>query len=206
VRYKSEVHAGEQPALVDAGTWEEVQARLQGHGSNGGGPRLSTRGFLLQGLLRCAACDSAMTPSHTRRGCRRYRYYVCTNAQKRGWDQCPSKSIPAGQIEAFVVEQVGGICRDPSPVDRVVADHDKDEGRSSAAAVERCADEIRTALTTFDLVWPTLPPAEQARVMDLVVQRVAYDGGKQTVAITFHPTGLGALADELAAQTKEKSA
>jgi hypothetical protein len=39
---------------VDATTWEEVQALLQGNGRSGGGPGLSTRGFLFQGLLRCA--------------------------------------------------------------------------------------------------------------------------------------------------------
>jgi hypothetical protein len=39
-----------------------------------------------------------------------------------------------------------------------------------------------------------------------LVQRVDYDGGKETVAITFHPNGILALADELAAQTQEKIA
>jgi hypothetical protein len=148
-----------------------------------------------------------MTPSHTRRGCRRYRYYVCTRAQKRGWDQCPSKSVPAGQIEAFVVEQIGSVGRDPALFDQAVTgDHEKEEGRRNEAAVERCEDESRAALAGFDVVWPTLTPEEQARVVDLVVERVAYDGGKGTVAITFRPTGLEALTDDLAAQPQEKTA
>ncbi|MDO9068536.1 MAG: zinc ribbon domain-containing protein [Deltaproteobacteria bacterium] len=45
-------------------------------------------------------------------GDRRYRYYVCANAQKRGWHNCPSKSIPAGEIEKFVIDQVRGIGSD----------------------------------------------------------------------------------------------
>ncbi len=36
-----------------------------------------------------------MTPSHTTRRGRRYRYYLCSSAQKKGWATCPSKSIPA---------------------------------------------------------------------------------------------------------------
>jgi site-specific DNA recombinase len=37
-------------------------------------------GALLKGLLRCVACDAAMTPTHTTKGgCKRYRYYVCCN-------------------------------------------------------------------------------------------------------------------------------
>jgi len=35
---------------------------------------------------------------------------------------------------------------------------------------------------------------------------VAYDGGQETVAITFHPGGFRALADELATYTSEDTA
>ena len=36
----------------------------------------------------------------------RYRYYVCSRAQQQGRNGCPSKSIPATQIEEFVMQQV----------------------------------------------------------------------------------------------------
>ena len=51
---------------------------------------------------------------------KRYRYYVCQSAQKRGWQSCPSQSIPAGEIERFVVEQIKGIGRDPRLVAETV--------------------------------------------------------------------------------------
>src|SRR6185437_6896071 len=72
-------------------------------------------GALLKGLLRCAACDAAMSPSHsTKNGKTRYRYYVCCGAQKLGWQSCPTKSIPAGEIEQFVVDQIRAIGRAPA--------------------------------------------------------------------------------------------
>src|SRR5262249_40931561 len=43
----------------------------------------------------------------------RYRYYTCVNAQKRGWQTCPSKSIPAAPLERLVVEQIQRLGRDP---------------------------------------------------------------------------------------------
>jgi len=52
-----------------------------------------------------------MTPSHTRKGSRHYRYYVCCAAQKRGWQGCPSKAVPAGAIEQIVLEQIQERCR-----------------------------------------------------------------------------------------------
>ena len=47
-----------------------------------------------------------MIHTYTSKGRRRYRYYVCTSAQKQGWDGCPSKSIPALEIEQFVVKEI----------------------------------------------------------------------------------------------------
>jgi site-specific DNA recombinase len=80
VRYKDEVHQGEQPGLVDNDTWEKVQEVLREHGPGRGATRPGTRGFLLRGLLGCAFCGCAMTPAHTSRGNRRYRYYTCVQA------------------------------------------------------------------------------------------------------------------------------
>ena len=37
-----------------------------------------------------------------------------SRAQKRGWHTCPSKSIPAAEIEQLVVEQVQEVGRDPA--------------------------------------------------------------------------------------------
>jgi hypothetical protein len=44
-----------------------------------------------------------MTSSQTRKGIRRYRYYVCRQAQQRGWQTCPAPSLAAGPIEGLVV-------------------------------------------------------------------------------------------------------
>ena len=47
-----------------------------------------------------------MTPAHVTRGRRRYRYYTCSAAQKKGWHTCPSKSVPAAALERFVLDQI----------------------------------------------------------------------------------------------------
>ena len=86
VRYKDEVHPGEHPAIVDADLWQRVQAMLGRNGRTGGAPVRNKFGALLKGLLRCVPCGAAMTPSHSTRqaeGIKRYRYYVCSSAQKR---------------------------------------------------------------------------------------------------------------------------
>jgi site-specific DNA recombinase len=53
--------------------------------------------------------------------------------------------------------------------------------------------EVAAALAEFDRVWEVLTPREQAQVIELLVERVEYDGEKETVAVTFQPTGIKAL-------------
>jgi site-specific DNA recombinase len=67
--------------------------------------------------------------------------------------------------------------------------------------------EAARALADLDPAWETMTPAEQARVVGLLVSRVDYDGARGKVAITFHPLGLKTLAgDRLGQGSEEHSA
>lgn len=105
-RHKGEAFDGEHPAIITTDLWDRVQKKLKQNGLSGGAINRNKHGALLRGILRCVGCDAAMSPNHTTKGKKRYRYYICTSAQKKGWSTCESKSIPAQQIEDFVVEQI----------------------------------------------------------------------------------------------------
>ena len=47
-----------------------------------------------------------MTPTSSTHGGKRYRYYLCCGAHRRGRPSCPAKSIPAWAIEETVLEQI----------------------------------------------------------------------------------------------------
>jgi site-specific DNA recombinase len=114
LRYRDEIHQGEHEGIVDGETFRAVGRLLHRNRHTGGPLNRNRYGALLRGILRCAPCDAAMTHAYTAKphGAR-YRYYVCGQAQKRGWHICPSKSVPAGEIESFVVDQIQRIGRDP---------------------------------------------------------------------------------------------
>ncbi len=115
VKYKDEVHEGEHDGIIAPEVWQRVQQVLVRNGRAGGAAVRNKYGALLKGLLRCAPCDCSMGHTYSsKNGTKRYRYYVCLGAQKRGWHTCPSKSIPAEEIERLVVEQIRAIGRDPS--------------------------------------------------------------------------------------------
>jgi site-specific DNA recombinase len=122
IRYKDEVHEGEQEAIVEADLFERVQQLLVQNGQGRGAGARNKCGAVLGGLLRCAACDCGMVHTYTSKGARRYRYYVCAHAQQRGWKTCPAPSLPAAEIERFVVDQIRCIGRDPALVAATVAE------------------------------------------------------------------------------------
>ena len=116
IRYKDEVHDGEQTPIVDEQVFAEAQTLLKRNGRSGGRATRTKHAALLRGMLRCTTCNCAMSHSFTSRGHRQYRYYVCQRAQTHGWQECPSPSIPAGEIERFVVDEVKCVGRDPQVI------------------------------------------------------------------------------------------
>lgn len=109
VSYKGTIYPGEQPPVVDERLWQQVNRRLESQ--RWPEPQRAGKPALLKGLLRCERCKAVMILSETRKQDRRYRYYVCGNAQRRGWRACPSQSIPAKVIEESVLEQVRKNCK-----------------------------------------------------------------------------------------------
>lgn len=113
VDYKGEIVDGEHEAILDNETWVTAQAILMRNKRDRGALVRNKHGALLRGLLRCGSCGCAMTHSYTQKGNLRYRYYICQTAMKRGWAECPTRSVSAQEIENFVLRQISQIAQSP---------------------------------------------------------------------------------------------
>ncbi len=62
----------------------------------------------------------------------------------------------------------------------------------------RSSDEgdLRTALRAFGPIWEQLFPREKARILNLLIASVVFNGQDQTVEIRFRPNGITTLAAE----------
>ena len=63
-----------------------------------------------------------MMHTYTMRKAKRYRYYVCYNAQQQGWQNCETKSVPAQAIETAVLDSIRRIGADPRLAEAVAAE------------------------------------------------------------------------------------
>jgi len=165
VRHKTEVFEGEHAAIVDDDLFGKVQTALHDNAATRRLPAGGATALLLRGLLRCASCQCAMSSSYATRGARRYRYYLCTNAQKRGWDACPAPSVPAAEIERFIVGEILALANDPTG---------GNQDRPAADLLQRFAHALDKGL-----------PSEQAALLNQLIEHVSYDGQAGSVEIAF---------------------
>jgi site-specific DNA recombinase len=109
VAHHQHVYDGEHDAVVHADTFAAVQEQLK-LASHAGGSGQTTSANPLRGLVRCKACNCSMNMSTvTRKGKKSsttHKYYVCANASKRGRASCPCPSLPAADLEQFVLGQL----------------------------------------------------------------------------------------------------
>ncbi len=112
IKHKSDLYDGEHEPIIDGRVFEKVHTTLKQHGRGRGNYLVNKYGALLKGLVHCKACGRAMVHTFTGRGSKRYRYYTCMKAIKSGWGTCPTKSLPAGEVEAAVVDQIRCIAHD----------------------------------------------------------------------------------------------
>jgi len=133
VKYRDQVYEGEHDAIVEEDLFNRVQMLMARNRGSGGSHKRNKYGALLKGLVRCKACGCAMSHHFASKGNKRYRYYVCVNAQKNGWNACPNPSLPAGELEAFVFQEIRALDYDDLFVrDAVLQVH------------RRLSDEIKT--------------------------------------------------------------
>jgi len=118
--HKGLVYEGEHDAIVDEDLFGRVQGMLARNRNAGGTHQRNKYNALLKGLVRCKHCGGHMTHHFASRGRRRYRYYVCQVAQKKGWASCPYPSLPAGELEQFVFDRIKETTRDPRLLAEVV--------------------------------------------------------------------------------------
>lgn len=117
VKHKDNVYDGQHEAIVDEDLFNRVARAMKANRSGDGRGSSNKYGALLKGLIRCKACGCAMihhyASDRTKAGVeKRYRYYVCVRAQKRGWHECPGPSLPAQELEDFVIDQIRSLGTD----------------------------------------------------------------------------------------------
>ncbi|WP_369596514.1 zinc ribbon domain-containing protein [Belnapia rosea] len=147
---------------------------------------------LLKGLI-FGTDGRALSPMHCRKNGRLYRYYVAQRVLKgdaAAEDDGIVRRVSAAEIEAAVVDQVRALLRQPEIIVGTWL-------AARAEAPDLTEMEVRDALERLDPLWGELFPAEQARIVRALVERVVV--GPNSADIRLRVEGLSGLVRDLGA-------
>ncbi|HWJ70683.1 MAG TPA: recombinase family protein [Sphingobium sp.] len=169
VTHKGTVYDGQHQAIVDDALWDQVQALLTERRNNLGHTR-APRPSLLAGRIQDGE-GRRMTPSHTSKGGKRYRYYVThpgalTAAGAIAW------RISAPEAERIVIDRLKGWLSDRSILLTLA-------GAQAAPAAFAKAQQAATDLDK---------PDRRLSVIEQLIGRVAI--GEDRIILTLDHTGV----------------
>ena len=113
---KEQVRSIQVPAIIDEGTFNQIQALLQSRSPKRTPPRVVNGPTFLAGIARCGYCGGAMIQNTGKGGL--YRYYCCSSKLKKGPSACRGLRTPMEKLDKIVVGEVARQVLDP---DRLAA-------------------------------------------------------------------------------------
>jgi len=182
VVHKEAAYPGEHPAIIDAALWETVQTKLSANriarvtGDHAEAPSL------LAGLLYDETGER-MSPTHTKKKGKRYRYYISQALIKGRRGTSPlGRRVPAGDLERLVHARLTAFLDSQTEVFGAIEPEGADATETSGL-IARAAQLAGS--------WPGLPPAEQRRILLGLLARV--DIHRESVEIRIGCRGLLAI-------------
>jgi site-specific DNA recombinase len=194
--HKGISYPGEHVGIIDRKIWDRIQAKFQASPRKRAGATRAQTPALLKGIIFDPA-GAAMSPTHTRKNGRLYRYYLSQTVLKQGSGERPVARVPAAEIEKIVIEQVRLLLLSPE----IIVQTWRNARKSIKGLTE---SDVRSALLAFEPLWNELFPAEQSRIIELLVERV--DVQTDRVDVKLRIAGVTSLIGELAGNSRQDAA
>lgn len=178
VQYNGELYPGLHEGIISADIFDKSRQILANNRVERGYSKNTHDTGLLNHILRCKACNSIMFHTYTsKKGQYKYRYYVCMNAQKRGYKNCPTRSVNAQQIEEAVIASLKNIADNPEAESLI---HQKLVAKK----------ELEEALIVNSPIWEVLFPQEKHKALKLMLKEAAYNAPNGKLDLILNHDGI----------------
>jgi hypothetical protein len=195
--HKGASYPGEHAAIIDRSLWDKAHAVLRESPRLRAGNTRAQTPALLKGII-FTETGTAMTPTATKKGSRLYRYYTSMDLiRNRATGGCEGPlRLPAAMVEEAVIGEIRRMLRAPKIAARTIELLREDNATADEQAIVR-------ALGEFDRLWAALYPAEQARIVHLLVARVSV--GESGIAVDLRKDGLGSIVRDMLAPRQQEA-
>lgn len=165
LRHKEQWYQAEHLPIIERDLWDKVHVILATNGRVRGNDTRAKVPYLLKGLV-FGNDGRALSPWHTtKKSGRRYRYYIPQRDTKEHAGASGLPRLPAVELESAVLDHLRMILSSAELVGEVLP---------QAIKLDPSLDEakVTVAMTRLDAIWDQLFPAEQARIVKLLIEKV----------------------------------
>jgi DNA invertase Pin-like site-specific DNA recombinase len=195
--HKGMSYPGEHDAIISQDLWDRVHSILKQSPRDRRAKNRNSSEALLKGLI-FTDTGTAMTPTYTRKGERLYHYYTSMDLiRNRETNGAGPMRLAAAMVDGAVIAEMRRIIGAPEIAARVIEAQRREGGDTD----ERT---IVAGLQRFNDLWDALYPAEQARIVRLLVDRVTV--GPAGMAVDLRNNGITTLVRDLSANTHMEAA
>ena len=191
LRHKEQWYQAEHLPILDRNVWDNVHAILATNGRSRANATRATTPFLLKGIV-FGHDGRALTPWHSTKKTtgKRYRYYLPMRDIKEHAGASGLPRMPAAELESAVLDQLRNILRAPNLLRDLVP---------QAIKLDPTLDEakVTVAMTRLDLIWDQLFPAEQTRIVKMLIEKVIVS--PSDLEVRLRANGIEQLVQELQA-------
>ena len=183
VRHKEAEYKGLHEAIIDEEMFANVQAIFK---KSDAILERKPSGALLKEIIRCELCDCAMTPTYGYKNGRKYRYYSCSSHLRLKSCISENKSMPAGEVEEFVIKSVKKLLTNPAITALTIH-----KLETSGISLEIAQDTLKN----IEKLWDTLHSKEQQKIITLLIKNVVVNN--DGLKILLNQNGVQQLITEV---------
>ena len=149
------------PAVITKAQFGRVGKLMRSRAPKQSHPRRVGSTYMLSGLVKCKACNRALSGQDAKSG--QFAYYVCQSKMKRGKDACNSPRLNARRFEEMIVEKIrSNILTDESITELVKAVDEEMDGIASEQRkrLKTIDDELEDVKRKLARIWHVIETSD----------------------------------------------
>ena len=155
------------PAIVSKTLFRRVNSLMRSRAPKIAHPRRVASSYLLSGLVKCKACNRALSGQDAKSG--QFYYYVCQSIMKRGKDACKTPRLNARRFEEMVVGKIrSNVLTDGNirALVKVVDERMDGVAQEQRTKLETIEDELEDVKRKLGRIWHFIETADDVEMAD----------------------------------------
>ena len=155
------------PAIVSKTKFRRVNSLMRSRAPKIAHPRRVASSYLLSGLVKCKACNRALSGQDAKSG--QFSYYVCQSIMKRGKDACKTPRLNARRFEEMVVGKIrSNVLTDGNirALVKVVDEQMDGVAQEQRTKLETIEDELEEVKRKLGRIWHFIETADNVEMTD----------------------------------------